>query len=310
VELPAKTTSFKRWAELLATHARSAKIDQEIDYCLNDRMREARRLPVDYALGKNEEKSARTITVELSEDETRLLLREAPKAYRTQVSDIVLTALGQAFANWTGDERLLIDVEGHGREGRAIEGADVSRTVGWFTSLYPVLLEVGGEEGASLRQVKEQMRRVPGAGIGYGLLKYMSDRRDAIEKIRAFPRAEVSFNYLGQFDQIISASSMLTLARESSGPAIDRSERRPYLLEATGWISSGRLSMGWTYSEDVHKGSTIEALAQEFIKSLRALIDHCLSPEAGGYTPADFSEADLSQSELDDLVAKLGDSLD
>ncbi len=310
VKLPAKTTSFKKWAELLVEHARSATIDQELGYWLDERIREAKRLPVDYSAGKNDEKSARTITVELDEEETRLLVREAPKAYRTQGSDILLTALGNAFANWTGDKRLLIDLEGHGREDQSIEGADVSRTVGWFTSLYPVVLEVGGGEGESLKQVKGQMRRVPGAGIGYGLLRYMSGRREAIEKMRALPQAEVSFNYLGQFDQVMSASSMFTLAGESSGPTVDGSERRPYLLEVTGWILSGRLQMGWTYSENMHRRSTIEALAQEFIKSLRSLINHCLSPEAGGFTPADFSEANLSQSELDDLVAKLSDSLD
>ncbi|MGH9933381.1 MAG: amino acid adenylation domain-containing protein, partial [Pyrinomonadaceae bacterium] len=259
VRLPAKTTSFKRWAELLVERSQSAELDRE-GYWLDQRGVETS-LPVDHAAGENDQESARTITVELDEEETGWLLRDAPKAYRTQVSDILLTALATAFANWTGDNRLLLDLEAHGREEGATEGVDLSRTVGWFTSLYPVVLTVEGEDGEALKGVKEKLRKIPGAGgEGYGLLRYLSGRRDVMEKMSALPQAEVSFNYFGQLDQLLSASPMFKLIGEPGRSKIGLSERRAYLLEVNGWVTSGRLQMTWTYSQNRHRHSTIEAL--------------------------------------------------
>ena len=118
------------------------------------------------------------MSVSLSAEETRALLQEVPEAYHTQINDVLLTALVQAFSRWTGARSLLVDLEGHGRE-EIFEDVDLSRTVGWFTTIFPVLLESGGgfHPGNALKSVKEQLRRIPNRGIGYGLLRYLS--RDA-----------------------------------------------------------------------------------------------------------------------------------
>ncbi|HYY15783.1 MAG TPA: condensation domain-containing protein, partial [Gammaproteobacteria bacterium] len=200
---------------------------------------------------------------------------------------------------WTGAGSLLLDLEGHGREELFAE-VDLSRTVGWFTSLFPVRLELGGEEpGEALKAVKEQLRRIPNKGLGYGVLRYLHPETQVRAALQALPAAEVSFNYLGQLDQTLSESSLFRPARESSGPPQSPLGRRPHLLEVNGWVAEGRLHLQWSYSERVHRRATVERLAQGFLEALEALIVHCQSPEAGGYTLSDFPLAQLDQDELD-----------
>jgi NRPS condensation-like uncharacterized protein len=143
IKLPPKTTSFKQWAKRLMEYAHSGALQQELGYWLAASRTRAYRLPVDYPEGTNTEASARTVSVSLTAEETKALLQEVPKAYRTQINDVLLTALVQAFSRWTGAQSLLLDLEGHGRE-EIFEDVDLSRTVGWFTTIFPVLLDLGG----------------------------------------------------------------------------------------------------------------------------------------------------------------------
>ncbi len=137
---------------------------------------------------------------------THTLLKEAPAAYRTQVQDVLLTALARALTEWSGNDRVLIHLEGHGREDASNE-FDLSRTVGWFTSLYPVALDAHGETGDALKRVKETLRAIPHRGIGYGALKYHGtpDQQAALARIEP---AQVVFNYLGQFDSSFDEHSL------------------------------------------------------------------------------------------------------
>ncbi|HEY2464990.1 MAG TPA: condensation domain-containing protein, partial [Steroidobacteraceae bacterium] len=181
VRLPAKTTSFKRWAERLCDFAQSAAMANETAYWGDQPWTNARRFPVDHLGGRNDVASAATVTASLSVAETQALLDEVPRAYHTQIQEVLLTALLQAFAGWTGRSALLIALEGHGRE-ELFDQADLSRTVGWFTSLFPVLLDLGTSTdcGNALKTVKEQLRAVPRRGIGYGVLRYLTDGNLAI----------------------------------------------------------------------------------------------------------------------------------
>jgi non-ribosomal peptide synthase protein (TIGR01720 family) len=206
---------------------------------------------------------------------------------------------------------LLVDVEGHGREELAQE-VDVSRTVGWFTSVYPVLMErvesssaAGGWEAAVLKSMKEQLREIPQRGIGYGLLRYMASDEQAGEQLSRMPQAEVSFNYLGQADHGMDQNSLFVLTGEPGGATQSASGQRRYLLEINGIIAGGELRLSWSFSENLHRRETIEALAEDYVQQLRQLIRHCEGPDAGGYTPSDFPKADLSQEELDELLAEL-----
>jgi non-ribosomal peptide synthase protein (TIGR01720 family) len=309
VTLAPKTTSFKHWAERLAEYAQSAELQDELIYWSEESRRWAGRLAVDFPLGVNTEASARTVAVSLSAEETRALLQEVPAAYRTQINDVLLTALAQALSLSTGEHGLIVDLEGHGREA-IFETVDVSRTVGWFTTIFPVLLklEKTAGPGEALREIKEQLRAVPNHGMGYGALRYLGGEREVAERLAVFPNADVSFLYLGQLDQTMSQVEMFGAAPESSGPTCSPLGTRSHLLEVTAVIVGGRLKLDWGYSENLHERSAIEHLAGNFIEALRAIIHHCQSPEAGGYTPSDFVEAGLSQDDLDELMAQLSTS--
>ncbi len=159
-------------------------------------------MPVDHTTGRNDEASARTVTVSLGAEDTEHLLRDVPGVYRTQINDVLLTAFVEAFASWTGHRTVLVDLEGHGRE-ELFADVDVTRTVGWFTSLFPVVLSLEGASGPgeALKSVKEQLRAIPERGVGYGLLRWRNAGGGAGAELAAMPEAEVVFNYLGQFDQ-------------------------------------------------------------------------------------------------------------
>src|SRR5205823_864743 len=201
--------------------------------------------------------TARIVSTVLGEDETRALLNEVPAAYRTQIQDALLTAVVEAVSDWTGDDEVVLDLEGHGRED-LFEGADLSRTVGWFTTMYPVRLRrTRGGAGEALKAVKEQLRRVPQRGIGYGVLRYLGG--EALETV-----AEVSFNYLGQFDQARAEAGLFETAAEGTGSWQAEDRRRAHLIEVNGLVSGGRLRVDWSYSEAVHERGTVQVLAQRF----------------------------------------------
>ncbi|MEM1256713.1 MAG: condensation domain-containing protein, partial [Cyanobacteria bacterium P01_H01_bin.21] len=300
IQLPPKTTSFQYWAAQLCQYGQSETLRQELDYWLSKSHQSA--VPVDFPEGDNTLAKADTVCVTLSKTETQALLKEVPTAYKTQINDVLLTAIVQAFGQWTGKYSLLIDLEGHGRED-LFEDVDLSRTVGWFTTIFPVILnlEQPDNPGDALKTIKEQLREIPNRGIGYGALRYLSGQ----DSITWQQQAELRFNYLGQTDQALQQSSLFASAHEPTGAGRSLKGTRCYLIDIDGIVADGQLSVTWTYSKAVHQPTTIETLAKNFIKALRSLITHCQSPEAGGYTPSDFSEANLDQQELDQFLAKL-----
>ena len=302
LRLPPKTTSFQRWAERLSAYAQSDAVREELSYWRS--LPEAPPLPVDREGGDNTVASTRTVEVDLGVEETRALLQDVPEVYRTQINDVLLLALVQAFVPWTGARRLRIDLEGHGREEIAPD-LDLSRTVGWFTTMFPVVLELPEAPlGEAIKSVKEQMRRTPSRGLGYGLLRYLHEDEAIREELAAAPQAEVSFNYLGQLDAIVAASTLLQFARESSGPALSPRAVRTHRLDINGWVAEGRLRLMWAYSEELYRRATVEGLAQRFLSALQAVVAHCRSAGAGGRTPSDFLLAKLTQAQVDRLAGR------
>jgi amino acid adenylation domain-containing protein/non-ribosomal peptide synthase protein (TIGR01720 family) len=197
IALPPKTTSFKQWAEKLTVYAQSAEVIQnpvtipplpslgeglgvragfsERDFWLQEQ--QGNNLPIDFPGGSNTVADSQTFTVKLSSTETQALLQDVPATYRTQINEVLLTALVQAFAEWTGEPSLLLDLEAHGRE-ELFSDVDLSRTVGWFTTIFPVFLDLSGtpftSPGKALQAVKEQLRRIPNRGFNYGVLRYLA----------------------------------------------------------------------------------------------------------------------------------------
>jgi amino acid adenylation domain-containing protein/non-ribosomal peptide synthase protein (TIGR01720 family) len=299
--LPQKTTSLKHWAERLLEHAQTPAVTAELDFWLAAGQA-VEPLPRDRQTGRNSEASRCTVTVELAADETHALLRELPRAYGTRIEDVLLTAVALAFRAWTGRSRLLLDLEGHGRED-LFDDVDLSRTVGWFTTKYPVLLCVE-EQGAlaALRSVREQLRLIPRRGIGYGLLRYLHAAAPVRARLRAMPQAEVVFNYLGQFHGS-RAGAPWGPAGESAGPQRSLRGERLHLIDLSGHVSDGRLFVDWSYSAELHDRATVERLAGDFQTLLRRLIAGCAAPEIGLLVAADFPLARVDQPTLDRLAA-------
>ncbi|HSS48313.1 MAG TPA: amino acid adenylation domain-containing protein, partial [Thermoanaerobaculia bacterium] len=298
-ELPPKTTSFRRSAEHLAAHAKTAEATAQAAWWLAADPPPA--IPVDLAAGVDDQASTRVIEVALSAQETRALLQEVPRAYRSQINDALLSTLVEAFAGWTGQRRLWLDLEGHGRE-QIFARLDLSRTVGWFTTIFPVLLDLGGGgPGASLKAVKEQLRAVPEHGSPFGLVLYLEEG-EITERLRALPRPGVVFNYLGRLDPVVEGGPFRP-ALESPGLSRAPCQPRPHMLEIVARVLDGRLRLRWSYSENRHRRSTVEALAAGHLSALGRLIEHCREAPVGGATPSDFPLAHLAPAALDRLVA-------
>jgi non-ribosomal peptide synthase protein (TIGR01720 family) len=303
--LPAKTTSFKRWAEKINQYAESGSPDEEMAYWLKPEAHNALALPVDYAEADNTIASAGTVSVGITKKETRALLQEALPAYRTRVDELLLAALLLSYEGWSGQRVLFVDVEGHGRE-EIVSGVDISRTVGWFTSIYPVVLQAVDKmtPSAALKLVKERVRSVPQKGIGYGLLRYCG-RVEVREQMRALPPAQISFNLLGDLDQSLRESALFSMARGVVGLSAGSSAKRPYLIEIEGSIIEGCLQMKWTYSKNAYCQSTMEQAARMLLSAIRRLIEEGCSVDAEGLVPSDFTLANLDQTKLDKLSALL-----
>ncbi len=280
-ELPAKTTSFRDWARTLAGHAAEGGFDDELDHWAATDADPA--LPVD-ASGENTYGSARSVTVRLPAEATRAVLHDVPGAYRTQVNDVLLTALGRVLADWTGRDRVLVDLEGHGRED-LFPGIDLSRTVGWFTSIFPVALGASGVDwGDALKQTKEQLRAIPRRGIGYGALRYLTGTARPVDP-------GISFNYLGRFDH-----------GGGLGGAAHPAQTRGHLLDVVCAVIGDELELTWHYSTAVHAEATVRRLADALLAALTGIVEHCAAPEAGGRTPSDFPLARLDQAAVDRLA--------
>jgi amino acid adenylation domain-containing protein/non-ribosomal peptide synthase protein (TIGR01720 family) len=297
LSLPATSVPWLSWQKALAAHATSALAAGELDQWRQVLARPEAALPGN-AAGANTVAQARSLSRRLDAQRTAQLLGEVPQAYRSQINDVLLTALARCLCAWDGRESVLIEMEGHGREA-LFEGLCPGRTVGWFTTLFPVRLAPGAAgPGESLCAVKEQLRAVPGKGLGYGLLRYLGTEGAALGGA-GWP--QVGFNYLGRLDQALAADAPWRLADEPvAGQRSPGSARRCWLELAVS-VRRGELVCEWTWSQAVHDETTVSALAGRFQDELESLIAHCLGG-ARGATPSDFPLAGLSQQRLDALA--------
>ncbi|MBX3328844.1 MAG: amino acid adenylation domain-containing protein [Nitrospira sp.] len=307
IQLPLKTTSFRQWAERVRRYGETEVMnDPSSVVWLTAQEESVIVLPADDPSGSDREAVAETLTVSLDERDTEALLHDVSAAYGTQINDVLLTALAQTLGRWTGFTRVTVDLEGHGREDLFPE-LDVSRTVGWFTSVFPVTLDVthSASPGEALKTVKEQLRRIPDRGIGYGIVRYLAKEGLDAAKARPLARVPVEFNYLGQFDAVATEESAFVLSSESVGKEHDPRNPMEYELDINASVVNGRLEVLWTYSRERYRLETITSLAAAYLNDLQTLIAHCLSADAGGYTPSDFPNVELEQDALDAILEQM-----
>jgi len=272
--LPPATTPFKRWAELLEARAGEPDLLERLDEWTRPERERAGRLPVDLPDGRNLVSTADTVSVSLPAEETRLLLQKLPAVYRTQINEVLLTALGLVLAEWTGSRWVQVEVEGHGRE-EVFEGVDLTRTVGWFTTEAPVLLELAesGDVVASLRALRGRLRGLGTRLLEYGILLHLGPE-EVRERLRALPPAEVTFNYLGQWDNLSGgADGLLQPADDfSAGMGQAADQPRSHLLDVSAQVVGGSLQVDWIASREVHRPETVARLADRMLEVLRDLV--------------------------------------
>jgi amino acid adenylation domain-containing protein/non-ribosomal peptide synthase protein (TIGR01720 family) len=286
VELGPATDAFARWPRLQAEAAAHPALLAELDYWQAELAKPATAAPRDGESAENLFGDCQSAAVEFSEPETELLTTEAHRAYTTEISDLLLTALGRALRRWHGGAATRITLEGHGREPlHAV--LDLTRTVGWFTSVFPFVLAVGGDEpGADIKAVKESLRAVPRKGAGFAVLRYLGSE-EIRRTLGAAEPPRVSFNYLGQFAE--AGGGLFEFAAHSTGPAISPRMARLHDIDITGIVARGRLTLSAHFHPGRHRPETIERLLASCREELLALATHCRSKLHPEKTPSDFT---------------------
>lgn len=282
---PARTAPFREWIGKLE------QTDWKTELAYWAAPVPAVALPADHQhAGTGSEATAEAVRVELDEERTARLLTDANDAYRTRAPDLLLTALARAVARRTGSKTLRIALEGHGRVNEL--GCDLSRTVGWFSAVYPVTLEAHADLDSAIKATKECLRAVPRGGVGYGVLRYLQRRPE----FTAQPTPPVLFNFLGRAASRRSQTFRWVSSEEATSRAPENPRGHP--LEVVASVRDGRLTVDWQYSTALHNSETIERLADDFVGELGRILDHCTARGAGGFTPSDFPELGLDQSAL------------
>ncbi|MFK0136346.1 condensation domain-containing protein [Streptomyces murinus] len=322
-------TPFAHWAGLLRADATSGRRMAEA-VRWTDTLRPAPEpLGGVCALDRLDAESAiNRHTRTLPPDVTGPLLTLAPGLVNGTVNDVLLTGLALAVLAWRrpgtggGDGgSVLVDIEGHGRE-EITDGVDLSRTVGWFTTMYPVRFDLGLPDladaraggptvGAALRQVKETLRAIPDHGIGYGLLRHGNSRTGP--GLAALGIPEIGFNYLGRFPMGDTADWAAAPGHDFALDDADEGLPMAHAVEVNAAAHEGpdglTLSATWTWAGNAYPADRVRALADEWFAMLRALARHTALPGAAGLTPSDVSLTGLSQADLDAFESQLGDLL-
>jgi fengycin family lipopeptide synthetase B len=300
IALPLKTDSFQKWAEQVNRYACSGELLREIDYWAN--VEQTLYVPIpkdhvcsDYRMGNESE-----VCLSLTVSETEQLLKKVHHAYKTEINDILLAGLGLTLKEWTEVDRIVVNLEGHGRE-PIVKEINMTRTVGWFTTQFPVVLHLaqGKNLPYTIKSVKEQLRRVPNNGIGYEILKYLTPKEQLAELTFRL-RPEVSFNYLGQIDRDMRRKrfepSSYSMGRLTSSDA----DRTSSLL-LTGYVQDGRMHLIIAYNRLEYDKETMTALLERFQMNLRSIIKHCAEQKLNDPTPSDLGYGNLSLEQLEQV---------
>ena len=299
--LPEKTHSFQEYAQKLTEYAMSDELLAESSYWKKILAHSVTPLQKDHVTADQRMMHTQTLRFTLSDEETHSLLTDVHEAYHTDVNDILLTALGLAMKEWTGEDRYFIHLEGHGRE-EILPTINVSRTIGWFTSMYPVLLDMSHADDLpyQIKHLKEELRHIPNKGIGYGILKYLTP--DKMKSDIAFDvTPEISFNYLGQFDEQIGGSE-LNRSSWHAGQSLSPESEKPHALDIVGFVEQGMLNVTISYHSLEFEEKTMEQFKDFLVKNVKSLISHCMSQDESQITPSDVGDDDLTMDELEKLM--------
>ncbi|MBL7702880.1 MAG: amino acid adenylation domain-containing protein [Ferruginibacter sp.] len=301
-----KTASYRQWGNALQAYSSEERLLCQKDYWLSI-INSYTPISVDRNQGLIAKVSdCLVLSRSLEQQTTQKLLTEVSGAYNAKIDDILLSALSAAVLNWRGHKQLSVGLEGHGRE-HLINETDISHTTGWFTTLYPVILKCAGSEGGnysdSIRDVKEQLRKIPDGGIGYGVLKYLNAEPGLTSAQDPWC---ILFNYLGRFDEMYEdnqeskAGLSLFLDKDYLGNMVGGAHRAGSKLTFNIFVSHGQLTINLTYSNLHFEKSSVEELMRLYMLELVNIVDHCAAARPAYGTPSDYMLGDLvSLKELD-----------
>jgi len=278
--LPVKATSYRQWVGQLKEYAHSASLEKEYLYW-KDIISNAHALPVDVDYQDRITYSeTNKIRVSLSQKTTHKLVHDTQNAFATEINDILISALTMALSKWVKASKVVIALEGHGRE-ELFDDMDINRTVGWFTSIFPVCLDLTETEdiGMLVADTKDMLREIPNKGIGFELLRLESNL-DKIQTDLSIPYEELSFNYLGSFDNSLSPKNgnVISLASESSGSTVGRLNYFNGRISIDSIIVDGVLHLEWNYDTRRFHEETIKKLANSYLTALESIIAYGNQP--------------------------------
>jgi amino acid adenylation domain-containing protein/non-ribosomal peptide synthase protein (TIGR01720 family)/FkbM family methyltransferase len=297
-----KGTAYRDWYNALEQYGASANLISQQKYW-EQAINSYQPLKVDHAYdGPVTVKDMGRDEIRLGAAQTKLLLREVPAVYHTEINDMLMAALAITLCEWADSNEIVIGLEGHGRE-QIADGIDTSHTVGWLTSLYPVLLQLSDDRGAAatIKAIKEQLRSVPDKGIGYGVIKYINQQ----EKFAGKKSWDIVFNYFGQLDNVVSNGRWLSTAAEDRGDSVSENHLVKDLLSVNGQVQGGELILNWAYSTKHYKPGTIRQMATQYKANLEMLVAHCMQQQQSGpvFTPSDYGLGkEITNDELDTFL--------
>jgi amino acid adenylation domain-containing protein/non-ribosomal peptide synthase protein (TIGR01720 family) len=304
LDLGQKGSSYRQFNSALIKYAQSTAMETQVSYWQNvaDGLVQ---LPVDMESEKSLLKDVEHYKISLEKDATQLLLKEANKAYNTEINDLLLSALAGCVGNHFDISKIMVGLEGHGRED-IFNTIDITGTIGWFTSFYPLQFDISAVSDTSdlIKSTKEQLRLVPDKGMGYGVLRYFHASAEVRETLANVPW-DIGFNYLGQFDNTMTGGTNEWLARSVEDMGQSMSPQTPFRtkLEINCSITNGQLNISFGYAPTEYKEETIQAIANGYIQKLQEIIRHCSEKEGVDFTPADYGlQGKIDYKELEEFL--------
>lgn len=292
VKLPMKTHSFKDWAKALQDH-RKKDFGEEKNYWQGILNKEVN-FPVDYSEEKDKVKTSNVLSIELDEETLIDLTKKTNEIYNIELNEALIIALVFVINDLTKKDEIIIELERHGRE--AInECIDVSRTVGWFTSMYPAYFKVEHQDVVNnIKSLKEQLRKIPNKGFNYSILNFLN------KEFKEQANKYIRFNYLGDFDNIINKEK-INLSNIEFGLNSDKDNSLTALIDIAAMIVNKRLKITAEYSRNRFKDETVQKFIESYIDTLKLILDQCFNKESKEFTPSDFDDVEISQEDLDSL---------
>jgi len=304
ISLPEETASFRKWSETLTSYMSTPQSDAVVKYWLEFASRHIEPITRNYPAEENTVAKSAYCNRILDRSETTTLIKRVATALTAQLQDVLLAALALGLQRWSGNETVCIDVEGHGRDGLDVN-LDVSRSIGWFTSIYPLLVQVPADTTVKdcLKQVQAVRSSLPASGLGYGLVRYLHPDYQFRNVLETGPRAEIVFLFQGQIPRSKHADSPWQFYPGMAAGMRDAKQQRTHLIEVNVYVTE-TLNIEIGYCTGIHEASSINALADQYLEALRQFCTMArdLESAAGNARELDLSLLDLSESDKAELV--------